>query len=107
MLFRIRPLRERGRRLPWREVVNGPVYRGELLTYELQAGSQRVRVAALNGLEPAVAKTLPELFEPVLVGVAPLALVLRGYERIESDRGAYTVVQEWHCELPDHDSRSD
>ena len=102
MLFKVRPLRVRGRRLGWREVLNGPVYEGDLLTYELQVGAHRVKAASLAGVDPALAKRLPELYEPVLVGIAPLALVLRGFERVQSDGAPYTVVQEWHCELPGH-----
>ena len=101
MRFKVRPLRVRGRRIDWRQVLNGPVFEGDLCTYELQVGAHRVKAASLAGLDPALAKQLPELYEPVLVGIAPLALVLRGFERVPSDHGAYTVLQEWHCELPE------
>ena len=100
MFFRIRPLRLRGRRLPWREIFNGPVYQGDLLTYELDVGGQRVRAASLASIDPAAARALPDLYEPVLVGIAPLAMVLRGYERQRGADGPYSVIQEWHCELP-------
>ena len=100
MLFRVRPLRDRGRRLVWRDVLNGPVYEGDLRTYELQVGVHRVRAAALAGLDPIAARQLPDLYEPVLVGIAPLALVLRGFERQRGDDGPYSVIQEWHCEWP-------
>jgi hypothetical protein len=36
----------------------------------------------------------------VLLGVYPLALRLRGYERLEEAEGVRAVLQEWHCELP-------
>jgi hypothetical protein len=89
-----------GRRLAWREVLNGPVYQGDLLTYELQLSGHRVRAACLASLDPAAARTLADLYEPVLVGIAPLALVLRGFERQRGAEGPYSVIQEWHCEVP-------
>ncbi len=42
---------------------------------------------------------LSPLYEPVLTGIAPLALVLRGFERMKEPEGYYSVVQEWHCEM--------
>lgn len=43
---------------------------------------------------------LPPLYEPVLIGIAPLALQLRGFERMKEPEGFYSVIQEWHCEMP-------
>jgi len=40
----------------------------------------------------------PRLYEPVLLGFAPLAFWLRGFERVEDQDGGYSVVQEWHVE---------
>jgi hypothetical protein len=100
MHFKIRPLRVRGRRLAWREIQNGPVYEGDLRTYQMQTGSHWVKAATLARRDPAAHSFMPDLFEPVLVGVAPLAIQLRGIERHEGPGGRYSVVQEWHCELP-------
>jgi hypothetical protein len=46
-----------------------------------------------------VRSELPDLFEPVLDGFAPLAFRLRGIERHEGPDRLYSVIQEWHCEL--------
>jgi hypothetical protein len=100
MHFKVRPLRIRGRRLPWREVQNGPVFEGDLRTYEMQHGGHWVKAATLALRDPAACSLLPDLYEPVLVGIAPLALQLRGIERHDGPDGRYSVVQEWHCELP-------
>lgn len=98
MRFLVRPLRVRGRRLPWREVQNGPAYEGDLVTYEAMGKSGRTVAATLAGRDPMSAKPLPDLYEPVLVSVAPSALRLRGFERHDGPDGPYSVAQEWHCE---------
>lgn len=100
MHFKVRPLRARGRRLPWREIQNGPVFEGDLRTYQMQRGAHWVRAATLAQRDPAAHSFLPDLYEPVLIGIAPLALQLRGIERHEGPDGRYSVVQEWHCEMP-------
>lgn len=100
MRFKVRPLRIDGRRLPWREIVNRPAFDGDLRTYELQLRGHWVKAATLAAFDPAAHAALPDLFEPVLVGIAPLAFQLRGFERHEGLEGAYSVAQEWHCELP-------
>ena len=100
MHFRVRPLRIGGRRLPWREIVNRPAFDGDLRTYEIQLRGRWVKAATLAGFDPAARAALPDLFEPVLIGIAPLALQLRGFERHEGPEGPYSVAQEWHCELP-------
>jgi hypothetical protein len=98
--FRVYPLRRRGRRLAWREVQNGPHHVGELLTQALEIGAARYTIATLRPLDPVAASPLPELYEPVLIGFSPIAFRLRGFERVESGGGHFSVVQEWHCELP-------
>jgi len=42
----------------------------------------------------------PVLYEPVLLGFAPVAFRLRGFERVEGLGGGFSVVQEWHVEEP-------
>jgi hypothetical protein len=101
MRFKVYPLRYRGRRLAWREVVNGPCYIGDLQTYEVQAGDERLTVATLRANDPVATTPLPPLYQPVLLGFSPLALRLRGIERIKRGRDTYAVIQEWHCEKPD------
>ena len=53
-----------------------------------------------NTESPATQSLLPELYQPLLVWITPLALRLRGFERRENSKGVFSVVQEWHCEMP-------
>jgi hypothetical protein len=98
MRFRVRLLRNHGRRLRWQDVLNGPSYVGDLRTY-LTSGDQRVKAATLISLENQRA-ILPDLYEPALLGFSIFAIRLRGFERLEGPDGPYAVVQEWHCEMP-------
>src|SRR5436853_5051540 len=91
--FKVFLLRERGRRLPWRKVMNGPHYVGELLTYAVQTGEERYTVATLRPLDPAAPSPIPELYGPVLLGFAPVAFRLRGFERLDGPGGRLAVVQ--------------
>jgi hypothetical protein len=100
MLFKVSPLRNRGRRLPWRDVVNGPHYVGQLTTHTTEIDGERYYVATLRPMEPKQDALLPELYEPVLVACSILAFRLRGFERVAAARGAFGAVQEWHCEPP-------
>jgi hypothetical protein len=96
MRCRVYPLRRRGRRLPWREVVNAPSFEGDLSTHYLSLRDARYLVAKLVAPGDALCRPLlPELYEPVLTNVGNGVLVLRGFER---DREA-GMVQEWRCEL--------
>jgi hypothetical protein len=98
--FKVSLLRKRGRRLSWRDVVNGPSHVGDLVTHDLVLRGWRYNVASLRPGDPMTQSPIPDLYEPVLVGFAPLAFRLRGYERVESTSGDFSVVQEWHCEFP-------
>ncbi len=99
MHFKVSPLRCKGRKLPWREVQNGPAYSGDLITHIREVKGELLVVATLtNPDSPVTAPLLPELHQPVLVWVTPLVLRLRGFERCEDPKGPFSVVQEWHCE---------
>jgi hypothetical protein len=100
MRFKVYPLRYRGRRLAWREVLNGPSYVGDLHTHEATGSEERFTVATLRPDDPASEPRLPPLYEPVLTAIAPLAIRLRGIERLERGGETFAVVQEWHCETP-------
>lgn len=100
MRFRVYLLRQQGRRLPWREVKNGPAYIGDLLSQSVDAGGERYRILSLRPSDPMARESIPELYEPVLTVFAPLAFRLRGFERVEAKEGHCSVVQEWHCEMP-------
>src|SRR2546423_13953721 len=97
MNFRVYPMRTRGRRLPWREIENGPSYVGALQSYRIKHDDQDYNALSLSASTPAEAKPLPDLYEPTLVLFAQTAFVLRGYERVETAEGAIGVVQEWSC----------
>ena len=100
MRCRVYPLRRRGRRLPWREVQNGPVFEGELGTHYLSLPGARYFVAKLIAPGDALCKPiLPELWEPILVNAGHWVLVLRGFERLGEGGDAVAVVQEWRCEV--------
>lgn len=95
MRFKVFPLRLKGRRIPWREVQNGPSYAGDLITHSLEVNGEWFMVATLrNPVSPATEALLPELHEPVLVWVTPLAMRLRVSERCEGREGVYSIVQE-------------
>ena len=99
MRFTVLSLRRQGRRLPWREVQNGPSYSGDLVTHIREVKGELLVVATLtNPDSPVTAPLLPELHQPVVVWVTPLVLRLRGFERCEDPKGPFSVVQEWHCE---------
>ena len=98
MHFRVRLLRERGRRLRWQDVLNGPSYVGDLRTY-LSSGDHRSTAATLVSSDSNRAM-IPDLYAPALLGFSTLAFRLRGFERTEGPDGSYAVVQEWHCEMP-------
>lgn len=66
MRFNVYPLPYRGRRLAWREVLNGPSYVGDLHTYEVEPPDERFTVATLFPDDPASEMRLPPLYEPVL-----------------------------------------
>ena len=100
MKFKVYLLRRHGRRIAWRDVQNGPRHVGELVTHTVDIGNERYTVASLRPLDPVAALPVPELYELVLLGFSPLAFRLRGFERVEATSGHFSVVQEWHCELP-------
>lgn len=91
-------LRRRGRRLPWRGVKNGPTYIGRLVTHLEQHNGEQYSMLQLESIDPMSADRPPALYEAVLLGFAPLAFRLRGFERVEGPDGGYSVVQEWHVE---------
>ena len=101
MRFKVLPLRHCGRKLSWREVMNGPSYAGDLITFVREVKGELIVAATLSNSDaPGTESQLPELYQPVLVWITPLAMRLRGYERCENEQGVFSAVQEWHCEVP-------
>jgi hypothetical protein len=98
MKFKVYPMREKGRRLEWRDVKNGPSYVGDLRYQEIRLGDNAHRVATLfTGNKPDAKNILPDLFNPTLTELSTLSFRLRGHERISGREGIHEVVQEWHC----------
>jgi hypothetical protein len=101
MRFKVYRLRRSGRRLAWRDALNVQPEVGELVTHLVAARGRTYAAASLRPAGAPVAEpAIPDLYEPVLVGVSTLALRLRGYERLEEAGIVRAVLQEWHCELP-------
>ena len=100
MKVRVYPMRVKGHRLRWRDVQNGPSYVGTLVSFSIKHAKQTYDAITLQQPDPARKILLPDLYEPVLLGFAPNAFRLRGYEQTETDDGPIGVVQEWHCTDP-------
>jgi hypothetical protein len=101
MRFKVYTMRRCGRRLAWRDVINGPAYIGDLRSHTVEHGSSRYEVLTLFDSDaPNAGRSIPDLYEPVLVRMTVLAFRVRGYERLEAGDQPVGVVQEWHCELP-------
>ncbi len=101
MLFKVYRLRRAGRRLDWRDVVNEAPHVGELISHVVTSRGHPYNALSLRPVaSPALARAVPDLYEPTLLGFSTLALRLRGYERLDEPDGARAVLQEWHCELP-------
>jgi hypothetical protein len=84
MRFAVRFLRNRGRILPWREVVNQEPRIGDLRIEEcLDAELHRyVRTARLFNSDSAIySEKLPELLDVRLMAMSPQAFTLAGFER--------------------------
>ena len=67
-MFKVFLLRNRGRRLAWRDVVNGPRYVGQLTTYAIDIDGERYQVASLRPSDSTQGALVPELYDPVLIG---------------------------------------
>ena len=103
MRFAIRFLRQRGRILPWREVVNQAPRVGDLRIEEsLDRELHRyVRMARLFDAESAIySDKLPELLDVRLMAMSPQAFTLAGFERVSG----VEYAQSWlvaECSRPD------
>ena len=100
MIFKVYLMRIGGRRRSWRDILNGVGYVGDLRTMTEKRGDAIYTQALLVSAGALAQSQLPALYEPVLVGIAPMALQLRGFERMKEPGGFYSVVQEWHCIEP-------
>ena len=97
MKWRVRLMRKAGRRIPWKILINEPGLVGTVRTHVCNYGNRGpFKVAVLTG-DSTVAPGI-ELIEPQLLDLGDQVLILRGYERLASDEGPFTVLQEWRCE---------
>ena len=77
--------------------INEPGLIGTLRTHVCNYGNQGpYKVAVLIG-NSTVALGI-ELIEPQVLDLSDQVLILRSYERLASDDGPFTVLQEWRCE---------
>ena len=102
MEFSVTRLRIRGVRLPERAWSKQPFVVGDLRTFRIKdpvTGDyvERAVIAASGSQTPL----LPELNDFRLIQVAPLAMLMRGVERVDTSRGAIDYVQEWWIRKPD------
>jgi hypothetical protein len=98
MEWRVRLMRKAGRRIPWKTLINELGLMGTIRTHSCTYGDQEpYNVAVLNVSDSPIAEGI-ELLEPQLLMLGDQALILRGYERLVSDEGPLTVLQEWRCE---------
>lgn len=103
MIFAVRLMRQGGRRLSWRDISNSTPYIGDIVTVTGSSQDGGYKFARLLPPGGIGSVPIPHLYEPVLASIAPIALVLRGFERIEDRSGSYSVIQEWYCELKNQD----
>ena len=91
-------MRKAGRHIPWKILINEPGLVGTIRTHSCTYGDQEpYNVAVLNVSDSPIAEGI-ELLEPQLLMLGDQALILRGYERLASKEGPFTVLQEWRCE---------
>jgi hypothetical protein len=86
MLFSVRVMRKKGRRLSPRELANAPMLVGDLRVEELrdEVLHRHVRVARLvDRSRPRNPDRLPPLYDVTLPAMSPQAFTLAGFERIE------------------------
>ncbi len=95
-------MRDRGVRIPTKELANQRSYLGELVIYESpdEQSGRSIRIAALHGENQTSLELLPRLMNVEITGAAPLASTLSGFERIQGRRGAVDVAQEWWVRAP-------
>ena len=102
MKFRVTLMRDRGARIPVKELANREAVIGDLLIYQTpdEQSGRMVHVAALHGSNQTSLDLLPLLYDVQIDGMAPSAFGLRGFERHEGRRGVVDVAQEWWVRLP-------
>jgi hypothetical protein len=84
--FAVRPLRYKGRILPWREVINRPALTGDLRIEECRDEElkRNLRTALLwDNTNVLPSEDRPRLLDVRIIGMSPQAFTLSGFERID------------------------
>lgn len=97
MKWRVKLMRQGGRRIPWKILINERGLVGTIRTHTVPDPRYGSYSAAVLVGDSQVERGL-ELLEPQLLMMGDQALILRGYERLVNDEGPFTVLQEWRCE---------
>ena len=100
MIYQVQMLRREGRLLSRDELARLPPAEGRLLTHSAPSRfSRAVLVATLVDPRSQTAENrlLPPLYCVELLGIATLAIRLRGFELIGRGEQARVVLQEWLC----------
>jgi len=100
MICQVQMLRREGRLLSREELARLPPAEGRLLTHSAPSRFSRgVLVATLVDPRSQTAdnRLLPPLYCVELLGIATLAIRLRGFELIGRGEQARVVLQEWLC----------
>ena len=102
MQFAVTRLRLRGVRLPERSWSRQPCVTGDLRTFRIKDALTNYYVERAVVVRPGShAPLLPELSEFRLVIVSPLAMLMRGIERVDTARGPIDYLQEWWIRKPE------
>jgi hypothetical protein len=103
MKFFVQRMYNQGVRLRDDEIVHAPRVIGDLCTHEERdentGGS--ITVAALVEENRAGGHLLPQLYHASLVKISPVSMVLRGFERTQTNAGIAEARQEWWIKLVD------
>ena len=100
MLVRLYKLRTAGRRLKEREIRSLQALHGDLV----MSSTAHPGIGAIERLDlidptTSLSNLRATLFQPVLISLASQVFAFRGFERIETNDGAFSVMQEWRCEI--------
>jgi hypothetical protein len=86
MKWRVRLMRQAGRRIPWKILINEPALIGTIRTQVCNYGSQGPFKVAVLTVESVIEGGV-ELIEPQLLDLGDQVLIRRGYERLRNDGG--------------------
>ncbi len=103
MRFVVRPLRHRGRILPWRDVVNRPALIGDLRIEDCRDELLRRYVRTARLVDTDNVRPSPATLEPLdvrIMAMSPQAFTLTGFERAEGVEYAQSRLVSLHNNVP-------